>query len=216
MIKPARSIHKTGRKNVIGSFTSVKMKAIVEWESQIERDFMYFLEFDDDVRGYKAQPIKYRYTRDGKYKYHFPDFEIFRYSTSKRKFVEIKPFNVTQDPQFREKSAAIRKQMQADGFDYVVVTDAQLRVEPTLSNLKLLYRYIDHDFDHEKTFELLKELKAAGNTSIVFQDLVQIAQDYSLALIDCYSCISNKIFTFDTSKPLTLTTVLSLREDQCV
>ncbi len=146
MSKPARSIHKKGRKNVIGSFMSAKMQVLVEWESQIERDFMYYLEFDYDVRGYTSQPTRYRYTREDKYKYHFPDFEIFRYSTPKRKFVEIKPLHVTKKTEFIEKTAAIKAQMHTDGFDYSVVTDSQLRVEPILSNLKLLYRYIIHGF----------------------------------------------------------------------
>lgn len=212
MSKPARSIHKKGRKNVIGSFMSAKMQVLVEWESQIERDFMYYLEFDDDVRGYTSQPTRYRYTREDKYKYHFPDFEIFRYSTPKRKFVEIKPLHVTKKTEFIEKTAAIKAQMHTDGFDYSVVTDSQLRVEPILSNLKLLYRYIIHQYDREKVGLLVKELKAKGNTSIIFQELVSLAQNYSLALIDCYSCISNKIFTFDTSSPLSFETVLTLSE----
>lgn len=212
MNKPARSIHKKGRKNAIGSFMSAKMQVLVEWESQIERDFMYYLEFDDDVKSYTSQPTRYRYTREDKYKYHFPDFEIFRYSTSRRKFVEIKPLRVTKKTEFIEKTVAIKAQMQKDGFDYSVVTDSQLRVEPILSNLKLLYRYITHQYDHEKVCLLVKELKAKENTLIIFQELVSLAQNYSLELIDCYSCISNKIFIFDTSSPLSFETVLSLSE----
>lgn len=213
MNKPARSIHKKGRKNVIGSFMSAKMQILVEWESQIERDFMYYLEFDGDVRSYTSQPTRYRYSREDKYKYHFPDFEIFRYSTPKRKFVEIKPLHVTKKTEFIEKTAAIKAQMQVDGFDYSVVTDSQLRIEPILSNLKLLYRYITYQYDLEKVSQLVNELKAKENTSIIFQELVSLAQNYSLELIDCYSCISNKIFTFDTNSPLSFETVLSLSEE---
>jgi len=212
MSKPARSIHKVGRKRVIGSFMSAKMQRPVEWESQIERDLMYYLEFDDDVEMYSSQPVRYRYTLNDKYHYHYPDFKIIRRSTRKPKFVEIKPFNETQKPDFIEKTDAIKVQMKKDGYDYDVITDSQLQVEPILNNLKLLYRYINHQYDHVKVNSLMTEIQAKKHSSITFQELVDCAKQYSLELIDCYSCIANKIFTFDTATPLTFETVLSLSQ----
>lgn len=210
MAKPARSIHKIGRKRVIGSFMSAKMAVPVEWESQIERDFFYYLEFDDDVHAYAAQPIRYRYTLDHKYHYHYPDVEIFRYSTNQQKFVEIKPFHVTQKLDFQEKTAAIHAQMVTDGHDYSVVTDAQIRVEPTLNNLKLLYRYILHEYDPQNLKMFIHHLKETGVTALTFEELKDKAEESSFALIDCYSFIANKIFSFNIQEPLSPATVLTL------
>lgn len=210
MAKPARSIHKKGRKRVIGSFNSAKMRQSIEWESQIERDFLYHLEFDDDVKSYISQPIRYRYSIDNKYHYHFPDFEIVRRSTSKRKFVEIKPFHVTQKPEFQEITSAIKAKMLSDGFDYVVVTDSQIRIEPIFSNLKLLYRYILHEYNEENMRQLINQLSELGYTSLAFSELRKTAEDFSLELIDCYSAIANKVLSFDASHPLSEDTILTL------
>ena len=212
MTKLARSIHKIGRKRVIGSFMSAKMAAPVEWESQIERDFYYYLEFDDDVQAYAAQPIRYRYTLNHKYHYHYPDVEIYRYSTNQQKFVEIKPHHVTQKIEFQEKTAAIEAQMLIDGHDYSVVTDAQIRVEPTLSNLKLLYRYILHEYDYLNLQLLISHLRNVGTTMLTLDELKNEAEQFSLALIDCYSLIANKKFSFNTQEPLTPMTILALSE----
>ena len=55
--KPARKITNHGREMVTGGFASYKNKRIVKWESQIERDFLYLLEFDDSVVSYYSQAI---------------------------------------------------------------------------------------------------------------------------------------------------------------
>lgn len=208
--KPARSIHKKGRRRVIGTFISAKMQLSVEWESQNERDFLYYLEFDDDVRGYKEQPIRYRYTLNDKYHYHYPDFEIFRHSSERRKFVEIKPLKVTMQDEFKEKTLAIKAKMLSDGFDYIVVTDSQIYDEPLLSNLKLLYRYINHEYDPESVKKMVYELVAMDRSSLKLKELKVFASKFSMELIDCYSCIAHKIFIFDVRKILSPDTELTL------
>ena len=60
-----RRITNGGRK-VIGKFPSIKNGGMVWWESQIERDYFYLLEFDSDVIIYWAQPLKIRYYLDGR------------------------------------------------------------------------------------------------------------------------------------------------------
>ena len=46
----ARKITNRGRRDrVIDKFMSVKMRKAIWWESQLERDYCYFLEYDRDV-----------------------------------------------------------------------------------------------------------------------------------------------------------------------
>lgn len=52
-----RRITNRGRDRVIGKFASLKMQQIIQWESQIERDCCYWLEFDRDVIAYRSQPL---------------------------------------------------------------------------------------------------------------------------------------------------------------
>ncbi len=51
---------------VIGKFPSLKNGKPVWWESQLERDFLYLLEIDDDVVSYYEQPLRIPYRLNGK------------------------------------------------------------------------------------------------------------------------------------------------------
>jgi len=47
----------------IGKFASVKTGRIAWYESLLERDYMYLLDFDPDVTYWHEQPLKIRYVR---------------------------------------------------------------------------------------------------------------------------------------------------------
>ena len=50
---PARRINnRNGLSKVIGLFSSKKMNVQIAWESQLERDFCYLLEFDKNIEKY--------------------------------------------------------------------------------------------------------------------------------------------------------------------
>ncbi|MBD2181884.1 hypothetical protein H6S82_00250 [Planktothrix sp. FACHB-1355] len=45
-----RKFSNTGCRRVIGKFLSLKMNTTIWWESQIERDYIYWLEIDPDYQ----------------------------------------------------------------------------------------------------------------------------------------------------------------------
>ena len=59
------------------------------WESQIERDFIYLLEFDSEVLSYQEQPLRIQYVRDGRVHKYTPDFLVKR--ANRRQIIEVKP-----------------------------------------------------------------------------------------------------------------------------
>jgi hypothetical protein len=78
LVVGVRKITNAGSKKVIGKFPSIKMDAIIWWESQIERDYIYLLEIDPDVISYVGQPFKIFYTDLGKSRSYTPDFLVKR------------------------------------------------------------------------------------------------------------------------------------------
>jgi hypothetical protein len=71
----ARTPQNTGTLKNIGKFPSLKNKSTVWFESHLERDFIYLIEFDKSVTKYQEQPFKVKYFLDGKqlhrWKFHF-------------------------------------------------------------------------------------------------------------------------------------------------
>jgi hypothetical protein len=57
---PVRKVSNRGG-NIIGRFPSLKLERMVDFESLIERDFIYMLDFDSDVVSFTEQPLTIEY-----------------------------------------------------------------------------------------------------------------------------------------------------------
>ncbi|HEV2881376.1 MAG TPA: TnsA endonuclease N-terminal domain-containing protein [Pyrinomonadaceae bacterium] len=136
---PVRKISNKGSKKVIGKFASLKMKRAIWWESPLERDYIYLLEFDPDVMSYEEQPLHIEYYIDGKKHRYTPDFFVRR--ADKRIVVEVKP----EEEAFKEKYQHLFRTASyicaRNGYEFVVVTNTMIRVQPQLDNIKLLTKY---------------------------------------------------------------------------
>src|SRR5215470_15370705 len=76
--------------NVIGTFPSLKMREQIPYESTIERDLLYFLEYETNVVCYQAQPFAITgSSADGAAHSYIPDFQVIR--TDSKEIVECKP-----------------------------------------------------------------------------------------------------------------------------
>lgn len=128
--------NKGSKTKVIGRTPSYKMGRAVAWESQIERDFIYLLEFDPDVLSYQEQPRKFQYRADGKLHSYTPDFEAK--TKDKTLIIEVKPAKKAREPDTQRLFKLVAPVIEAEGFEYRVVTDTMIRNEPQLSNIKYL------------------------------------------------------------------------------
>ena len=134
-----RKITNAGTKKVIGKFPSLKMNTVIWWESQIERDYIYLLEIDPDVLSYTGQPFKIPYTSNGKPRLYTPDFFVER--RSKKQVVEVKPEHQVRSERNINLFRRIAPICQDWGWDFRIVTEQMIRIQPMLNNIKLLYRY---------------------------------------------------------------------------
>lgn len=207
-----RRITNRGIHRVIGKFASTKMKDFVWWESQIERDFIYYLEFDTDVIRYASQPVIIEYPFEGKIKKHIPDFEVWRYSSERRKFVENKPYEKTQKTEFIEKTRAITAFLLGQDIDYQVVTENDIRVYPRLENLKLLHRYsnVDITSDEATLIESLITTTPSSTLGILNQKI----QQYDVSLQQCYALMAMGVIGFDLMVPLSFESIIWLSKNE--
>jgi hypothetical protein len=134
-----RKITNKGTKKVIGKFPSMKLMKVVWWESQLERDYIYLLEFDPDVISYKEQPLTIYYNSNGKKRRYTPDFLVER--AAKRQIIEVKP----EEHVTKEENALLFKSVtplfNQEGYEFLIATDTMIRTQPRLSNIKLLTKY---------------------------------------------------------------------------
>ena len=87
---PVRNIPRygAGRKN-LGKFASVKTGRVAWYESLLEKDFMYLLDYDRDVSYWHEQPLRIRLSHGGKAHRYTPDLEVHR--AAQKQLIEVKP-----------------------------------------------------------------------------------------------------------------------------
>jgi len=197
--QPARKITNHGREIVTGGFSSIKNNCSIRWEAQNERDFLYHLEFDPEVIRYASQPLKLHYNLDGTMLTHYPDFAVER-RNGRIDYYEVKPFDKTAELSFQDKTKAIRERLNKMGHQYYVVTDREIKIEPRLSNLKILYRYL-------ATKHSLADQQAVMNCLVQpmkLNDLKYEIEILGLSISVCYWLMATGKIKFDLNEPITL------------
>ncbi|OUL29652.1 hypothetical protein BV378_05615 [Nostoc sp. RF31YmG] len=116
------------------------MQTGIWYESLIERDYMYLLETDPDVLSYESQPLSIFYNFAHRQRRYTPDFLVER--RSRKLLIEVKPASKVDSLKNLKLFRIIAPICQEQGWEFVVVTDEMIRVQPQLNNLKLLYKYI--------------------------------------------------------------------------
>lgn len=135
----ARRITNKGSKKIIGKFPSLLMGVIVMWESKLERDFIYLLEFDPDVVSYREQPMRIIYALNGKQRRYTPDFLVLR--KEKKQLIEVKPKAKVLKGNNQQRFRIIAEICSARGYEFKLATECEIRVQPRLYNIKLFWKY---------------------------------------------------------------------------
>jgi hypothetical protein len=195
-----RKITNKGVKRVIGKFPSLKMRRLICWESQIERDYIYLLEFDPAVVSYAEQPLRISYHLDGKERHYTPDFLVKR--VDKNLIVEVKQVEEAQKEEkqrlFRIASAICAR----DNYEFVVVTDTMIRVQPRLDNIKLLTRYQRIPI-HDPQYQIICYELFSKCSEVRFSEVVQFFASRNIGKQVVFSLLYWGILTVDLTQPIT-------------
>ncbi len=122
-------------------FASAKNNCMCLVESSLEYDACFHFEYSPKIKCFEAQPLGFMYEFEGKSNRYTPDF-LLTNTSNKQQLIEIKPKYKTESSDFIARFTQKRKTAREDlGIDLVLVTDAQICIEPMLDNLKLLHQY---------------------------------------------------------------------------
>ena len=213
---PVRKVSNWGG-NIIGSFSSLKMKMSIKYESTIERDFLYLLEYDSTVIAYYAQPMIIT-ARDAEEKEHtyIPDFLVER--TDRKEIIECKPEELLNQPHAQQQKQMGEEWAHANGHHFVMVTDTDLRKDHTLANLKLLWRYSRLTVPTAIVASCIAHLRTQS-AGVTFENVThflastandsEMQQPYKQAQF-VYSMLFHHVLKADLTKPITPATVLCL------
>ncbi|MEA2205549.1 MAG: hypothetical protein QOE77_2325 [Blastocatellia bacterium] len=135
-----RKITNAGRRICIGKFPSLKMGRNVWFESLLERDLIFMLEYDSDVISYREQAIRIFYELNGKRRYYTADILCQR-KNQKPQVIEVKYQSELSKPKIDQVIRTITPICEREGYDFLVYTEIDIRVQPLLDNIKLLRIY---------------------------------------------------------------------------
>lgn len=197
-ISKRRDLNKL-KKKTICKFPSIKGDVpVVLTEGTLEKDFCYYLEFDDNVIEYQCQPLGYYYyMEDGRHSY-TPDFKVQVKTDSGIAIVyyEIKERKYLADD-FSVEFEAKQWPPQNVGIELILVDDLFIRQQPRLSNLKRVYAAKRRE---QPEHSLIIKVKEAFHhfESMSAQDLINEAD---LSIGEIYQLIFFKVLEADFDEP---------------
>jgi hypothetical protein len=141
---PVRKVSNRGG-NVVGRFPSAKMGRMIAFESLLERDFIYLLDYDPCVGWFEEQPLSIEYLHENKQLHYTPDFHLIEHG--QHMLVECKPERFVETEENCCKFAVARGWCEERGWEFRIVTEQQVRGSFRLQNVKLLTRYARQKVD---------------------------------------------------------------------
>ena len=140
---------------------------------------MYWLEFDPDVVSYATSTISFDYYESGKLKQYVPDFKVVR--RQKKQVIDVKSKKTLQSDRYKRLYQRLLDICDSAGWTFVALSESEVRREPILSNIKLLYRYARESFSVNEYRDCLENIR--------FQVPVSLADVYQI--LDCHKIPRN-------------------------
>jgi hypothetical protein len=159
---PARKIIQKHR-SLTGKFFSEKNQIARLYESSLEKDLIYSLEFDSNVRNYEEQPVTIEYPDEsGRKRRYTPDFLVHYKnhtplsSSLKSTLIEVKyRKDLWKDWKvLKPRFSAAMKYADQYGWKFKILTEVEIRTEFQY-NARFLVRYMKANIDTDKMDHLL-------------------------------------------------------------
>lgn len=197
---PVRKIPRYGAQKNIGKFFSVKTGLVAWYESLLERDEMYLLDFDPLVTFWREQPLKIRYVLNGKTHFYTPDLEVHR--TSKRQLVEVKSQDQVDSGRFDSLFRIATSACQDEGYEYLVATDQMIRQQPRLDNVKKLWKYARTPILPQHQLLCRQFFQEQQSAEVELGDLVEFFKSRGVGAQVVYAMLFWGVLDFDLNQPL--------------
>jgi hypothetical protein len=198
---PVRKIPRygAGQKN-LGKFASVKTGRVAWYESLLEKDFMYLLDYDRDASYWHEQPLRIRFTYGGKVHRYTPDLEVHR--ASQKQLIEVKPKHQVDSGKWEVLFRAASSICEEEGYQFLVVTDDIIRLQPRLENVKLLWKYARTPVLPQHQIICSQFFQSRNDELVTLGDLVQLFTRKQLPTQTLYSLLFWGALDFDLMQTL--------------
>lgn len=161
-------------RSLSGTFFSMKNNKEIQFESSLERDFIYLMEMDFNIINFLEQPFTIKYKdQTNKARRYTPDFIYEQYNTSSENnittVVEIKYIDDLKKNHnnYKSKFNAAEDFCAQQGYLFKVLNEEDIRT-PYLENCKFLFSYKNQVFDSENNIlinSLLSSIKIQEATT---------------------------------------------------
>ena len=198
------------RQSVTGIFPSRKNGHGIPFESGLERDLCYQLEFNDAVKAYESQPVAISYTRpSGRKCLGYPDFLIEFHEEANRpgEICDVKPRS-----QLRRKWNELQPRLKAacryareTGKIYRLESEVEIR-DAFLPQWKFLYRYLCASPDAATSDKLLRTLNGAASTPHrLLEECFANQMDRAIALTTLWHLVATRSIRTRLDRTITMT-----------
>ena len=167
---PVRKVSNRGG-NIIGRFPSIKMGRMIAFESLIERDLVYLLDYDADVEWFEEQPLTITYQYEDKLRHYTPDFRLIE--RGQNILVECKPAIFVETDENQRKFTVAEEWCREQQWTFRIVTDRDVRSGFLLENIKLLTRYARQAVD-SVTYRRIQTLLHSSQRPMRIADLAKM------------------------------------------
>ena len=166
-MKQVRKIKPTRRS--ISGHVAFKGDSIA-FESSLERDFIIYHSFRDDVIDIVPQPIAIPFVKNGRSYEYTPDFFVqMKPDTGKSFIVEVKPKTEWQENwrDWSDKWKATIKFCREREFRFVIYDEDRIH-HLALDNINFLMRYKNTTVVPEEIKAILQDIESRGNTTVEY------------------------------------------------
>ncbi len=165
--------------NIIGRFPSLKVGRMVSFESLIERDFIYWLEYEPGVSWFEEQPLTLTYQEEQRSLSYTPDFHVV--TPKGHLLVECKPEQFVNSSTNQQKFAAAEAWCANRGWRFQVVTEVQLQQGYRLQNIRRLIQFARYPLDPEFKEQVQTLLSGAARPVTLAELMQQLAPEHPQA-----------------------------------
>lgn len=154
-VRVRRLVHRGTRRPVF-KVPSIKLGRLVQCESLLECDAALLFDASSTVQAFGEQPVQLYYGDSGDWRLHIPDFAVL--IDGRKAFVEIK-FEKDVDADVAERTRRLQASLARVGWDYHLLTEANLRRGSAIDNASAILRRARHATCDVRTLQTLERLR---------------------------------------------------------
>ncbi|MCA6218569.1 hypothetical protein KGA65_18680 [Ideonella sp. B7] len=164
----AREIKTRSKTKASGAYPSFRMRRMIHWESEGERNVIKIFDADASVFSLAEQACVVVYRLGGEIHRHFPDLLVVRLAN--KRLVEVKTEVESRDPEVSARTELMRRELPRFGYDYDIVLSEDAARQPRLRNVEFVLRFGRTDIDLVEREQLRQYLQ--DRDSVQWADVV--------------------------------------------